>query len=75
MQEQQLKQAAGLVLHGAHQQTFEAYLQARESLGTIVIDNVHGSFRLGLLASLMVKHPERECCSYTLCIVILLIMS
>jgi hypothetical protein len=71
MQEQQLKQAAGLVLHGGYEHTYETYLQDREFLGAIVIDNVHGSFRLGLLASLLVKQPERECCGYFFCILLL----
>jgi len=55
-----LQQGIVKLLQGRHQR-FDEYRAQREKLGVMVHDDeVHGSFRLGLLASLLVNQPERE---------------
>jgi hypothetical protein len=37
------------------------YIAARNAPRTLIQDEIHGQYQLGILSSLILRHPESEC--------------
>jgi hypothetical protein len=37
------------------------YIAARNAPRTLIQDEIHGQYQLGILSSLVIRHPESEC--------------